>query len=532
MCDVTRPAERSGGLLDVLCLLVFGGISAWWCLSAARALSATFDEPTYLRLGLEHWRSGGARELLELGVMPLAADLQTLPLFVQETWRGTPVDPAGEIAAILPWARAVTLAFWWMLLFYAWRCARALAGPWAGRLAVAILAVEPVFLAHASLATSDVAVTASLLALFCEFRARRERSWPQLVGLPAVLFGTAVLMKASALVFGPIGMLAIEVERLHASGTFRDRRRLLAAGRVFLRDVGGVVAGGLVLVFAYCGNDGANAGDALAEQIRHNRQGHGGAWLLGREYRHSVWFYFPIALTIKTSLTLLLVPVFIASIRPCALSNWACLTALALLAFSLASRVQIGVRLMLPLLACLAVGVSAAFVDASRSLGRRRRGASIALLGAGLLGNAVAAARAWPDALRYTNAVWGGTETGYHLLSDSNYDWGQGLLELEEWSKARGVEAIDVWYFGRDPRAKLPPFRLLPMHDGDWVAGRSPAVATHGKVVAVGTTLLFGAYVNRKDPGRAAVAWFHAHEPIGRTRTFFVYDFRDEFQRE
>ena len=70
------------------------------------------------------------------------------------------------------------------------------------------------------------------------------------------------------------------------------------------------------------------------------------------------------------------------------------------------------------------------------------------------------------------------------------------------------------------------------MHDGDWVAGRSPAVATNGKVVAAGTTLLFGAYVNRKDPGRDAVAWFHAHEPIGRTRTFFVYDFRDEAERE
>jgi hypothetical protein len=524
---VTGPAERSGARLDALFLVFFGGLSALWCLSAARALSATFDEPTYLRLGLEHWRTGSARALLELGVMPLAADLQTLPLFVQETWRGTPIDPAGVLAAVLPWARAVTLGFWWMLLFYAWRCARAVAGPWAGRLAVAILALEPVFLAHASLATSDVAVTASLLALFYEFRARRERSWPHRVGLPALLFGIAVLTKASALAFGPIGMLAMEVERQHASGAFRDRRRLRAAGRVLVRDVGGIVAGGLLLAFAYCGSaGGTHAGDALAEQIRHNRQGHG-AWLLGREYPRSVWFYFPVALTIKTSLPLLLAPVLLASIRPRAISNWACLTALALLAFSLGARVQIGVRLMLPLLACLAVGVAAAFVEVSRSLGRCRRGALFVLLGAGLLANAVTAARVWPDALRYTNAVWGGTETGYRLLSDSNYDWGQGLVELGEWAKARGVEAIDVWYFGVDPMAKLPPFRLLPMHDADWVAGRSPAVATNGKVVAVSTTLLFGAYVNRKDPGRDAVAWFHAHEPIGRTRTFFVYDFRD-----
>ena len=523
-----HPPDRRTALLDVGWLLGFGALSAWWCLTAARELSATFDEPTYLRLGLEHWRGAGPRELMELGTMPLALDLQTLPLFLWEKWRGLPIDPAGEIAWILPGARAVTLGFWWLLLFYAWRSARALAGPWAGRLAVAIVACEPVFLAHASLATSDVAVTACLLAFCFEFRAHRERSWRLRIGLPALLYGIAILTKASALAFGLIGMLAIEAERLWAGGAFRDPRRLLTVAHPFLRDAGLITLGGLLLTLVYCGNDGSiNAFDGLAEQIRHNRQGHG-AYLLGREYRRSVWFYFPVALAIKTSLPLLLLPIAVAGIRPRALWNWACIAALALLLFSLAARVQIGVRLMLPLLACLAVGVAAASIEAGRWLEGRWRPAAIALLGAGVLSNAVASLRVWPEALCYTNAVWGGTDSGYRLLSDSNYDWGQGLLELERWGRARGIDSIDVWYFGVDPRAQAPPFRLLPMHASEWVDGRSPAQITSHKLVAVGTTLLSGAYVKKAEPGRQAVEFFLAHQPIGRTSTFFIYDFRGE----
>ena len=522
---MARPHDRRTSCLDVLWLLFFGALSAGWCVTAAQALSATFDEPTYLRLGLEHWRSGSSRALMKLGTMPLAVDLQTLPLFVWEKWRGLPVDPAREIAWVLLWARAVTLAFWWTLLFYAWRAGRALAGPWAGRSAVAIIACEPIFLAHASLATSDIAVTACLLAFFVEFRAQRDRSWPLRVALPGLFYGIAVLTKASALAFGVVGMLAIEVERLFASGRFRDWRQQLPAARPFLRDAVGIVAGGLVVTFAYCGSD--NAGEGLAEQIRHNLQGHG-AYLLGREYRHSIWFYYPVALTIKTGLPLLLLPLVVAWIQPRALWNWACLIAFALLLFSLGSRVQIGVRLMLPLLACLAVGVAAAIIHVVRSSGERLRAVLIALVGVGVVGNALAAARVWPDALCYTNPVWGGTRTGYRLLSDSNYDWGQGLLELEQWRKQHGVETIDVWYFGVDPRAQVPPFRLLPMHSREWLGDRSPALAAEDKIVAVGTTLLFGAYVNRSEPGRSAVAFFLAQEPIDRTSTFFLYDLRRE----
>jgi len=546
-------------VIDLVWLLFFGVASASWCVTAAQALSATFDEPTYLREGLQHWRTGSSAELMKLGTMPLAIDLQTLPLILWEKWRGAALDPLREIAWSLTAARAMTLIFWWALLAFAWRAGRALGGVSAGRLAVALIACEPVFLAHASLATSDIAVTACLLAFFFEFRAHRTSLWPRRILLPAALYGIAVLAKASALVFGVIGMLAIELERFVTVGALRDWRLQLTLARPFSRDAFWIVAGGLALTFIYCGSDWAteptfvtraqtlapgalrdamlwssehlrifsNAGEGLAEQVRHNLHGHA-AYLLGHEYRRAVWFYFPVALTIKSSLPLLLLPVLVAVIRPRALWNWAILTAAALLLFSLGSRVQIGVRFMLPLLACLAVGVAAAVVHAVQSRGARCQKILIGLVGAGLLSNAVAAVRVWPEALCYTNAAWGGTRTGYQLLSDSNYDWGQGLLELDQWRRQRDLETIDVWYFGVDPRAQLPPFRLLPLHSDEWLGGRSPALAVRGKYVAVSTTLLHGAYAKGSASGREAVAFFLAQQPTARTTTFFIYDFRWE----
>src|SRR5262249_58404048 len=131
-------------------------------------------EPASVTEGLKRWRSGSTAGLMKLGTMPLPVDVQTLPLFAWETWRGRPIDPTAELHRVLPYARAATLLFWWLLLAHAWLAARALGGRWAGALAVAALACEPVLAAHAALATTDVAVTACLLALLYHFPANRH----------------------------------------------------------------------------------------------------------------------------------------------------------------------------------------------------------------------------------------------------------------------------------------------------------------------------------------------------------------------
>src|SRR2546421_13077707 len=131
--------NRRAAMADVVWLLCFGVASTVWCLSAAGTLGPTFDEPTYIRCGLEHWHTGSYKQLMRLGAMPLAVDVQTLPLYLLERWRGASV-PFPEA---LRWARAGTLLFWWLLFIYAVRGCRAIAGNWGGRVAGAPLGGEP-----------------------------------------------------------------------------------------------------------------------------------------------------------------------------------------------------------------------------------------------------------------------------------------------------------------------------------------------------------------------------------------------------
>jgi hypothetical protein len=540
---------------------------------AANQLSATFDEPFYIVQGLEFWRTGSHARLMSKGTMPLAVDVVTLPLYVWELWSGARFDAMADFERLLPVARATALVFWWLLLVYGWLAARSLGGVWAGRLAVALLAMEPSLLGHAALATTDIAVTACLLALIYHFRAGREAGWFRRLAAPTFWYAASVLAKASGLVYGPLLLLTVEVERLWRSGAFQSEepsrggrpwlRCALERLRPVRRDLTRIVCYGLLLVFLFCGSDWSvepsfvawaqtlpdglvgdgmrwladnlriftNAGQGLVKQIQHNIRGHG-VFLLGEVQRRAIWYYFPVALSIKLTLgVLLLLPVAVAVIRPRALRNWAMLCAAVLLLFSLSSRVQIGIRMIFPLMVLAIVGLSAAVAEACREVGpgwRRRFLASAAA--AAVLWAGAAIMSVWPHGLAYANELWGGTERGYLLLSDSNYDWGQGLKDLARWQRERGSPPVDVWYFGADPTRARLPFHDLPLHTLPVTGPDDLASRMKGRYLAVSTTLLYGAYLSEEK--RRQLDFLRAREPVARTRTFLIYEFgRDETSR-
>jgi hypothetical protein len=252
-----EPSARRARIGDWLWLLFWGVVSSAWCLTASQQLGATFDEPLYLARGLEGWRSGSHAGLLRLGTMPLPIDVQTLPLYIYERATGTLLDPVTDCDRLLPWARVGTLVFWWLLLLYGFLAGRQIGGVWGGRLAVALLACEPSLLAHASLATTDIAVSAMVLALVYHFHIGRERGWWLRIGLPALWLGAALLAKASGLVFGSIALFVIECDRLlrqfHSRG--EGWRGLWRAFAPFRRDAFQIVGLGLLLTFLYCGSD-------------------------------------------------------------------------------------------------------------------------------------------------------------------------------------------------------------------------------------------------------------------------------------
>lgn len=576
---------------DWVWFLACAAASSAWCWTAARELGATFDEPLYVARGLQCWRTGSHRGLLKVGTMPLPVDVETLPLYCWERWHGVALDPVGDLERLLPWARAGNLVFWWVLLTYGWLAGRELAGPWGGRVAVVLLACEPNLLAHATLATTDIAVTACLLALVYHFRTGRQSAWLRRVGLPMLWFAAALLAKASGILFGPLCVCVVQIDhflRIADNGPQtrgNPIRRGLAALRspAFRRDFRQILLGGLVLVLLYCGCDWqpepslvawahglpegpgrqvtiwaaehlrlfSNGLEGLVRQCKHNVRGHD-MFLLGEARHRAVWYYFPVALSIKLGLPLLILPTALALLRPRALNNWACAAAATLLAFSLAYRVQIGIRLVLPMVALAVVGLAAAAVRTAkvrhsraretergdrpwaRRLGisqlRRRMIPALPVLLAGcVVWTAASSVRIWPHGLCFVNEIWGGPEHGYLLLSDSNYDWGQGLKELARWQEKHATGPLAVWYFGTDPAVDRGRLRTATFHFAAREGPETVREQSRGRYLAVSTTLLHGGYTTGLPN---TIAFLRSLQPAARTTTFVIYDFTGEGQTQ
>jgi hypothetical protein len=212
-------------------------------------------------------------------------------------------------------------------------------------------------------------------------------------------------------------------------------------------------------------------------------------------------------------------------VAPRALGNWVCRVALALLLFSLVCRVQIGIRLMLPLMTLAAVGLAVAVTQAWQQspLGvRRRLLAAIAVVGVAWMG--WAAFQVWPQGLCYTNELWGGTTEGYRRLSDSNYDWGQGLKDLARWQRRHRATDFDVLYFGTDTALARLPMHSVAVEE---LAGKEVddfPRALQGRTFAVSTTILYGS-VSELPQLKPLVTCLRQQRPADRTSTFFIYRF-------
>ncbi len=284
-----------------------------------------------------------------------------------------------------------------------------------------------------------------------------------------------------------------------------------------------VIGIGFTLASLYCAPahgrlDFSQCIAAIRFQVRHGLDGHGGVFLLGQWHDHeSLWYYFPVALSIKSSLALPLLALVPLLLRPRTLVNWAVCAAGVLLAFSLTCKIQIGVRYFLPLLALATIGVSAAAVRTAASARvPALRKAAVAGWALAACWAAFVAARTWPDGLRYTNEIWGGRERGYLLLSDSNYDWGQGLKELAAWQATQHVPELDVVYFGTEPVARHYPVHAMPLE------ALGLDVEHPGGLIAISTTIL------AESPLAPNVVRLRAMTPVARTGTFLIYDLECE----
>jgi len=220
------------------------------------------------------------------------------------------------------------------------------------------------------------------------------------------------------------------------------------------------------------------------------------AYILGKVYPHGVWFYFPVAFAIKSTLAfliLLLLAVVAVVTRKLNQSReilFLTIPPALFLAVSMSSGLNIGVRHIMPLYVFLSVligGAAWAFIRSDR-----RWGYAIALL---LLFHAVSSLRVFPSYLAYANELWGGPANTYKYLSDSNTDWAQQLKATKLYLDKRGVKDCWIAYFAQglvDPAYYGIPCKPLRTVLTPWLQTPVEAPATIDGPVLISAGTLSG----------------------------------------
>jgi hypothetical protein len=215
------------------------------------------------------------------------------------------------------------------------------------------------------------------------------------------------------------------------------------------------------------------------------------AYLFGEIRQGGWWYYFPVILFFKTPIAFLLLAVagMVIFGRK---GRWdLALVPLAMLGVAMTSRINIGVRHLLPIYPLLTMAAAVA-VTRGWKTSRPARMLTVALA----VWFFIVTVIAHPDYLSYFNEA-----AGLHperIASDSNLDWGQDLYRLAEVVEEERLAPIHLAYFGwANPRAHIPHAQPLP----------------HGQCVT-GWVVLSEMKKIAEEPG--TYDWLDAYQPVRR----------------
>jgi hypothetical protein len=527
------------------------------CVSTYHVFGNFWDEPEHIAAGLVLIDRGEYR--YDNQHPPLARLAAAIgPYLAGARFHGEPM-PIGEAQGrdllynspasydeLLTLARLGMLPFLLLLLAASWLWVRRWHDEAPALLALLFLVCTPVILGHAAVVALDVPVTAmTIVSLYLLLR------WFEAPGIASALrlglaAGLAVATKMSAVPF--IGVAALSLIALRLLFTRRaplpwmlPRRLGTAALAALLTLLIMVGIYGPKLVYLttpdlapspaldfLAGRHGVLHDLAYRFAARvplplgfsmvplnflgvewHNEHGHL-SFLLGHTAGNGWWYFYPIALAVKTPLPLLLLG--LSGLGLLAVRGWrdasvyvlapaACFVSI--LVFCCAySHINIGVRHVLIAYPLLAMGAGCAVCAAWQQW---RAPLARAVLVALVLWQIATLAYAYPDYLAYFNALAG--DHPERILVDSDLDWGgQDLRRLEQVLAARGVRQLWLGYKGTADLAReaLPPYTLL-----------RPNEPVHGWVAITMLTL---------QENQAGYGWLLQYPPVQRVgKSFALY---------
>ncbi|HWR13709.1 MAG TPA: glycosyltransferase family 39 protein [Terriglobales bacterium] len=514
--------RRRAVLLGVIGLLAILLVQV---VSFVRASSCSWDEQDHLYAGYMSWKTGDFG--LNPEHPPMVKMVAAFPILNMQLQRpalqnrefkheaflgGKDFLFKNDADAMLLRARMAVATFTLLLALFVFLAGREMFGTVAGFVALGLLVFNPNQVAHGAFVTTDTALTCFLFASVYTFYryVKRPSIWRLvLVGLVA---GVALSAKhTGVLVFPILLVLAICDYFLSRKGSASEteERRLGVLYYVGALAIVAVVA--LAILWAFYGFRYAArpaglqlnppSAQYIAQLSRPNEAKvlttmarfhllpesylYGLAdvrmtgdfyrsFVLGKTYPHGVWFYFPAAIVIKSTLAfLILVAIAIWAIASRKLTRWREILFLTVpvvlyLAVAMSSPMNIGVRHILPIYAFLGVLIGGAAVTLVK-LHRRWAYVFAALI----LFQVVTSLRAFPDSyISYVNEAWGGQKNAWWLLSDSNSDWAHQLKATKRYLDARGIKQCWFVYFAEgviDTSYYGIPCKPLPTPDAMWV---------------------------------------------------------------
>jgi 4-amino-4-deoxy-L-arabinose transferase-like glycosyltransferase len=480
--------------------------------------SLTFDEGDHIFAGYMMWHSGDYG--LNPEHPPLVKLVATLPLLQEKLWvpplqqrwfkseayrdgRDFMERNDGPRHRLLFRMRLAAGVFAVGLLVMVLLMGSTLFDEFAGLLALLLVVFEPNVLANSDLVTTDMGVACFFLAtIYCFYRYARQPSVIRLL-LTGLAAGLALSSKHSGILLAPmlLGLTVVEVACAE-----RGQRKRMAG--TLLGGIAAIVIVAVVILWTFYGFRYAArpAGLAMNPTLSEYAApltginswviGHIANWrllpesylmgmtdihyaaqqypifLLGHDYAHGVWWYFPVALSIKTTLGLigLVVLAGIALIsrrlRQRRELSYLVVPGVIYLGVAILSGMNIGTRHVLFLYPLAALLAAAGLVALAR---HSRRWIWI---GGGLIVfHVISAIAIFPAEMAYGNEAWGGAANTHKYLSDSSVDWAQQLPHIKQWVDAHPGEECWLAYSAYPdlrPQAYGIPCHPLPTAHTEW----------------------------------------------------------------
>jgi len=479
---LTRPAGWT------ICLSLLLAVAVLRIVSTYHVFNATIDEASHIAGGIEWWDTG--KYTLETKHTPLARVSVALgPYLAGVRWMGFKkwqdtfpiLSSTGNYWHNLTLGRIGVLPYFIIATLVVFFWTKRLFGVPAAVLAAAVFTKLPTILAHSSVATTDVALTAmfcwSLYSFTLWLREPNVRTAAQF----GVATGLALSTKLSTVVFLPACTAPIIV--MYAMSGKHNWRALLRSfatvvlfaflalwavyrfSHVPLTQATGLPDRVAAKVFGKSSSM-TRAAHAVASHvpvpmpelfdgIRNLRdQNHAGTrgYLFGQIRIGGWWYFFFAGLALKTPIAVLLLATLGSGVvlrRYWAdRENWEIAAPFAAFAMimlcSTPARLDSGVRYVLPVFVFLSIlaafGLTTLWVQDKRRLMWRT---TAAVLFAWLT---VSSALAHPDYLAYFNE-FGGKDPS-HKIVVGDLDWGQDLTRLSTYMHEHSIQRVSVAYDG------------------------------------------------------------------------------------